>query len=151
MAIREWIRYDLGLPRVSDADLDALESGRQLTLPEEFRETLTAHAGDRPRPGVCPVGRGSVSVAEFFVVQADRSGRSAYNVWHYLEAFDELVPDAEKLIPFASNGGQAIFALDYRHGGVPGVSLVDLDLPEEPDAITPVASDFSSWMGLLHD
>ena len=153
MPVTEWKRYDLGLPSVNEADLDALEAARGLPLPPDFRQTMTAHAGDRPRPNITTIGRGGVGVDELFVVKADRSGRDAYNVWHFIEAFEANLPGdtAARLIPFTSNGGQAILALDYRAGTVPQVSLVDLDIADEPDAITVVAPDFATWLNQLHD
>lgn len=153
MPVTEWGRYDLGLPEVTDADLDALEAARGVTLPPAFRETMKAHAGDRPRPNITTVGEGDVSVDELFIVKADKSGRNAYNIWHVIEALDTYLPAevAGRLIPFTSNGGQAVLALDYRAGDVPQVSLIDMDILDEPDAITVVAPDFAAWLDGLHD
>lgn len=153
MPVTEWGHYDLGLPKVTDTDLDVLEAARGLKLPKAFRETLKSHAGDRPRPSVTTVGRGDVSVAELFVVKSDRSGQDAYNIWHYIEAFEANLPSdtAARLIPFTSNGAQAVLALDYRAGDIPQVSLVDLDIADEPDAIVVVAPAFDIWLDQLHD
>ena len=153
MPVTEWIRYDLGLPPVTDADLDSLEAARGVSLPPDFRDVMKNHAGDRPEPNVTTVGRASVPTAELFIVAADKSGPTTYSIWHVIEALDAYLPAevASRLIPFTSDGGQALLVLDYRRGDVPAVSLVDLDIMGEPQAITVAAPDFATWLRQVRD
>lgn len=154
MTLIDWTDRDLDLPTVTDADLDAVEAERKVRLPEDFRAILKQHAGQVPGPCVSTVGRAEVPAAELFFARRNTAERHAYNLWHYLEAFDSHLPAdmARGLIPFTSNSGHAIFALDFHSGEPPAVVLVDLENAEDPDRVlTVIAPSFGQWLGGLHD
>ncbi len=153
MASITWSPYKSGLPEVTDADLNEVEAARGVKLPADYRETVKAHRGDIPTPGVANVGEAQIPVNALFFVKKDATENNSYNMWSYIEDLDgELGDIAARLVPFTSDSSHGIFVFDYRNGDTPSVSLVDMDLTEEEEGlITPVAGSFADFLNGLHD
>ncbi|WBU57678.1 SMI1/KNR4 family protein [Paracoccus sediminicola] len=146
----EWEEYLPDLPEVGDADLDAVETRRGVSLPADYRATVKQHVGETPLPENMAVGeRGIVPVGPLFFAKADHDGAEAdQNIWYWIEAVDQNFPAelAGKLLPFASDTAQGIFAFDYRGGDAPAVVFLNLESAADETSIFPVAE---SWDGFL--
>lgn len=154
MSMVTWEPYIDDVPPPTAADFERIEQRLGVRLPDDYKQTASAHAGQTPRPEAVPAGRGS---APFGVLLSPGEPESeearSYSVGAQLEVLSDWGgARVEKLAPISDTTGHELICLDYRDSASPAVALVNMDYaPDDDRAVIRVAGSFSELLGKLRD
>lgn len=123
--------------------LDRLEQQWKVKLPEQYRETISAHQGMGPEPCAFNIGTGNDAFSVLLIVSADKE-KESYSISKAHHILQPHVP--EGILPFALTPGGEYLCFDYRDSPAqPKVVLVTMEM-----SIHPIADSFNAFMDGLH-
>lgn len=150
----DWSPYLEVASQTSTEAIAELEQTLGVPLPEDYKQTLTRHAGEVTTPATMPVGENSgtpFGPLLHIVPDADPIDM-AYSLKTARDRLGEWGGSlAAGLVPVASNTASGYFCLDYRTTRTnPPLVFIDMTYPpDEKGAILPVAPSFSAALDRL--
>jgi len=145
MAVR-WKPYLWKEPRpVEPGELEKLESGWGVRLPEDYKRVVSLHQGMTPEPSGFKVGRGDNAFSVLLTVSS-YEGKEGYSLLKAYQSICQYAPPG--IYPFGSTPGGEDLCFDYRQSlGQPRIVLVSVDA-----SIHSVANSFREFLeGLFED
>jgi len=133
-------------PRISPADIAALEAKLNAKLPSTYREFLSLYNGGDPTPDIVDVPDAPgmpTDVQVFFGV--GRSIESSDLSWNLAMISERC--HTNRVLPIACDSGGNLFCLAVEHGLATAVVYCDLDGTD--CAFYPVAPSFDAFVAKL--
>jgi cell wall assembly regulator SMI1 len=144
-----WETYIWDAPHPATVDeLELLEREWGVKLPEDYTQIAMSHQGMAPNPCILDVGRSNTAVSELLTLSVDPERRS-YAMSQAYQVIKHLVPAG--IYPFAGTGTGDFICFDYRVSpAAPTVVFYFTEAPG-PEALYPVADNFTEFLSKLHD
>lgn len=153
MAEIEWIDRARGVERPTEAELSAYEAEIGFRFPDDYRQAVMEHGGQRPEPNGVDVGN-MIAVLSAVLLVADIEDDVRESFAYQADRLADWAAEgalAKQLVPVASSPAQGIFCYDLREEReAPPIVYVSLDYPpDDARAIRPAAGSFSELLGKL--
>jgi hypothetical protein len=137
-------------PELTDELVQAVAQALGYVLPVSYLDLLRVQNGGLPRRRCCPVGSGQIEITGLYGVggwygidEPSRGSRAMIQEWGY--------PDVGVVIAPAPSGGHAVVMLDYSTCGPRGEPrVVHVETESGEPAVTVIAADFASFIGMMH-
>jgi len=137
-------------PRVSDADIDAIEEALGFVLPDDLRQHYLTHNGGQPTARFFRKNDEIFAIEEFLPIKFGMRGERLEDAYEDIVVGNDLFPQG--LIPFANDAGGDYFCYSLRNGEEGAIVFYQSEYFDDPErSVVFLSKSFQDFLSALVD